>query len=194
MDQITDTIKQDLRVSLKLHEKILADETIIKILADSAILASESISHNGKIIFAGNGGSFADAQHLAAEFIGNMGVVRPSLPSLTLGTNHSSSTAIGNDFDFCEIFMREFSAIGSKNDFLVMLSTSGNSKNLLLLSEYANTLGVNGLILTGKTGGALAGAFPTIIVPHDRTERIQEIHILIGHIFCALVEMNLGYR
>jgi D-sedoheptulose 7-phosphate isomerase len=194
MNPLIDTIKQELEVSLRLHEKILQDETMIKILTDAAILASESILRGGKIIFAGNGGSFADAQHLAAEFIGNMGVTRPSLPSLTLGTNHSSNTAIGNDFDFCEIFMREFSAIGSKNDYIVMLSTSGNSKNLLVLSAYAKTLGVNGLILTGKTGGALAGAFPTIIVPHERTERIQEIHILIGHIFCELVEINLGYR
>ena len=138
--------------------------------------------------------SFADAQHLAAEFIGNMGVARPSLPSLTLGTNHSSSSAIGNDFAFEEIFVREFSAIGGKEDFLVLISTSGNSKNLVHLAESAEKLGTEGLVLTGKTGGALASIYPSIVVPHERTERIQEIHILLGHIFCELVESCLGYR
>lgn len=194
MNQLTEIVARELTASRALHEKVVVDPLITKTLVNAAISASHSISTGGKIVFAGNGGSFADAQHLAAEFIGNMGVPRPSLPSLTLGTNHSSTSAIGNDFSFDEIFLREFSALGSKNDFLILISTSGNSKNLLKLAEYAEELGVLGLVLTGKSGGALASIFPSIVVPHDRTERIQEIHILIGHIFCELVETSLGYR
>lgn len=194
MHQLSEIVTRELTASRALHEKVLADPQITTALVNAAISAVESISAGGKIVFAGNGGSFADAQHLAAEFIGNMGVPRPSLPSLTLGTNHSSTSAIGNDFSFDEVFLREFSAIGNKNDFLILISTSGNSKNLLQLAEYAVKLGVQGLILTGKSGGSLAGIFPSIVVPHNRTERIQEIHILLGHIFCELVETCLGYR
>lgn len=184
----------ELRTSLALHERVLADQEIATTLMNAAVAASKSISDGGKIVFAGNGGSFADAQHLTAEFIGTMGVPRPSLPSLTLGTNHSSTSAIGNDFAFDEIFLREFSAIGGEKDFLILISTSGNSKNLLQLGEFAEKFGVKGLVLTGKTGGSLAGIFPSIVVPHHRTERIQEIHILLGHVFCELVETCLGYR
>lgn len=194
MKKLLEIVARELSTSLALHERVLADQEIATTLMNAAVAASKSISVGGKIVFAGNGGSFADAQHLAAEFIGNMGVPRPSLPSLTLGTNHSSTSAIGNDFAFDEIFLREFSAIGGEKDFLILISTSGNSKNLLQLGEFAEKLGVEGLVLTGKTGGSLAGIFPSIVVPHNRTERIQEIHILLGHIFCELVETCLGYR
>ena len=179
---------------MDLHTTILEDSEIRGTLEVAAKSAANSIEAGGKIIFAGNGGSFADAQHLAAEFIGNMGVPRPSLPSVALGTNLSSVTAIGNDFDFNEIFVREFSAIASQKDFLILISTSGNSKNLLPVANFAQGIGVNGLILTGKSGGQMLGLLPTILVPHQRTERIQEIHILLGHIFCELVEKSLGYR
>jgi D-sedoheptulose 7-phosphate isomerase len=194
LKKLLEIVARELSTSLALHERVLADQEIATTLMNAAVAASKSISVGGKIVFAGNGGSFADAQHLAAEFIGNMGVPRPSLPSLTLGTNHSSTSAIGNDFAFDEIFLREFSAIGGEKDFLILISTSGNSKNLLQLGEFAEKLGVEGLVLTGKTGGSLAGIFPSIVVPHNRTERIQEIHILLGHIFCELVETCLGYR
>jgi len=179
---------------MDLHRTVLEDNEIRGTLGVAAQSAANSIKAGGKIIFAGNGGSFADAQHLAAEFIGNMGVPRPSLPSVALGTNLSSVTAIGNDFDFNDIFVREFSAIASQKDFLILISTSGNSKNLLPVASFAQGIGVNGLILTGKSGGQMLGLLPTILVPHQRTERIQEIHILLGHIFCELVEKSLGYR
>jgi len=190
-DQI---IQRELRSSMDLHRTILEDNEIRGTLGVAARSAANSIEAGGKIIFAGNGGSFADAQHLAAEFIGNMGVPRPSLPSVALGTNLSSVTAIGNDFDFNDIFVREFSAIASQKDFLILISTSGNSKNLLPVANFAQGIGVKGLILSGKSGGQLLGLFPTVLVPHQRTERIQEIHILLGHIFCELVEKSLGYR
>lgn len=194
MNRFEINIKRELTSSLDLHSKILEDKEIWSTLGESASSAAATIRRGGKIIFAGNGGSFADAQHLAAEFVGNMGVPRPSLPSVALGTNLSSTTAIGNDFDFNEIFLREFSAIAKSDDFLVLISTSGNSQNLLALGQHAQRFGVSGLVLTGKTGGQLLNIFPTIVVPHNRTERIQEIHILLGHIFCELVELDLGYR
>ena len=194
METFDQIIQRELRSSMDLHRTILEDGEIRGTLGVAAKSAANSIEAGGKIIFAGNGGSFADAQHLAAEFIGNMGVPRPSLPSVALGTNLSSVTAIGNDFDFNEIFVREFSAIASQKDFLILISTSGNSKNLLPVANFAQGIGVNGLILTGKSGGQMLGLFPTILVPHQRTERIQEIHILLGHIFCELVEKSLGYR
>lgn len=194
METFDQIIQRELRSSMDLHRTILEDGEIRGTLGVAAKSAANSIEAGGKIIFAGNGGSFADAQHLAAEFIGNMGVPRPSLPSVALGTNLSSVTAIGNDFDFNDIFVREFSAIASQKDFLILISTSGNSKNLLPVANFAQGIGVNGLILTGKSGGQMLGLFPTILVPHQRTERIQEIHILLGHIFCELVEKSLGYR
>lgn len=194
MKKLLEIVTRELGASRDLHERVLANQEIVNTLVDAAVKASKAVTGGGKIVFAGNGGSFADAQHLAAEFIGNMGVPRPSLPSLTLGTNHSSTSAIGNDFAFDEIFFREFSAIGTEKDFLVLISTSGNSKNLIQLAEFAKKIGTEGLILSGKTGGLLASIYPSIVVPHDRTERIQEIHILIGHIFCELVETCLGFR
>lgn len=194
MNSFDEVIARELESSLSLHSKVFEDRALWKTLSAAAASAADSIKAGGKIIFAGNGGSFADAQHLAAEFIGNMGVPRPSLPSVALGTNLSSITAIGNDFDFDDIFLREFSAIGNQRDFLILISTSGNSRNLLSLGKYAQEIGVNGLVLTGKTGGQVMGILPTILVPHNRTERIQEIHILLGHIFCELVELSLGYR
>lgn len=194
METFDQIIQRELKSSVDLHTTILEDSEIRGTLEVAAKSAANSIEAGGKIIFAGNGGSFADAQHLAAEFIGNMGVPRPSLPSVALGTNLSSVTAIGNDFDFNEIFVREFSAIASQKDFLILISTSGNSKNLLPVANFAQGIGVNGLILTGKSGGQMLGLLPTILVPHQRTERIQEIHILLGHIFCELVEKSLGYR
>jgi D-sedoheptulose 7-phosphate isomerase len=194
LNAFDEVINRELESSLDLHGKVFEDRLIWETLAAAAISAADSVKAGGKIIFAGNGGSFADAQHLAAEFIGNMGVPRPSLPSVALGTNLSSVTAIGNDFDFNDIFLREFSAIGDQRDFLILISTSGNSRNLLSVGKYAQKSGINGLVLTGKSGGQIMGIFPTILVPHNRTERIQEIHILLGHIFCELVELSLGYR
>lgn len=194
MNNLHEVVEHGLKVSLNLHNDLISDVRLIDTLVQASMIAANAIKDGGKIVFAGNGGSFADAQHLAAEFIGTMGISRHSLPSLALGTNHSSTTAISNDINFDEVFQREYSAICSNKDFLILISTSGNSKNLIKLGRYAKELGASGLILTGKNGGSLAGLLPTIIVPHERTERIQEIHILLGHIFCELIENCLGYR
>jgi D-sedoheptulose 7-phosphate isomerase len=182
----------NLEASLKLHSEILNDTNIHRTLFLAAQNAAERINRGGKIIFAGNGGSFADAQHLAAEFIGTMGRKRKSLPAIALGTNSSSLTAIGNDYSFNQIFVRELKALGSKDDYIVLISTSGLSKNLVELIETIKEKEIESLALVGKNGGELSKNLPNIIVPSFRTERIQECHILLGHIFCELVEDNLS--
>ena len=184
-------IFENIETSLSLHQEILNDTAIHKTLFFAAQNAAERIKRGGKIIFAGNGGSFADAQHLAAEFIGTMGRKRKSLPAIALGTNSSSLTAIGNDYSFSEIFNRELKALGSKNDFIILISTSGQSENLIELIATIKEKEIESLALVGKNGGALSQNLPSIIIPSYRTERIQECHILLGHIFCELVEDNL---
>jgi D-sedoheptulose 7-phosphate isomerase len=180
-----------LETSLSLHHEILNDTNIHKTLFYAAQNAANRIRRGGKIIFAGNGGSFADAQHLAAEFIGTMGRKRESLPAIALGTNSSSLTAVGNDYSFSEIFNRELKALGSKDDFIMLISTSGLSENLIELIATIKKKEIESLALVGKNGGVLSKNLPNIIIPSYRTERIQECHILLGHIFCELVEDNL---
>ncbi len=160
----------------------------------AAEAAAKSIESGNKIIFAGNGGSFADAQHLAAEFTGRMGVERPPLAAIALGTNSSSMSAIGNDYSFDDIFLREFVALASTRDFLFLISTSGNSRNLIAVASSIADKQINHLGLLGKDGGKLAEILPKrLIVPSNITERIQEVQIFLGHAFCRKVELNLGF-
>ena len=160
----------------------------MKDLYFAAQQAAQSLKNGGKIIFAGNGGSFADAQHLAAELIGTMGRDRKSLPAVTIGTNLSSLTAISNDFSYIKAFARELYAIGNSKDFIILLSTSGNSENLIEMVKVVKAKNMNAIGFLGGDGGKLAEQIPHIIAPSFRTERIQECHILFGHIFCELVE------
>jgi D-sedoheptulose 7-phosphate isomerase len=155
---------------------------------------ASTISAGGKIIFAGNGGSFADAIHISAEFTATMGVKRIPLSSIVLGTNLSYLTAVGNDYNFEIIFARELEAIAKSDDFVIPISTSGNSKNLINLADIINVRGLKSTALLGKDGGELAKLLPSIIVPVNRTERIQEIHIFIGHVICEITELKLGFR
>lgn len=181
----------NLEASFSLHHEILNNTNIHETLFYAAQNAANRIRRGGKIIFAGNGGSFADAQHLAAEFIGTMGRKRESLPAIALGTNSSSLTAVGNDYSFSEIFNRELQALGSKDDFIMLISTSGLSENLIELIATIKEKEIESLALVGKNGGVLSKNLPHIIIPSYRTARIQECHILLGHIFCELVEDNL---
>jgi D-sedoheptulose 7-phosphate isomerase len=189
---LKETALQILRDSSELHLELLKNDSLVDSLTQSAIHGADSLRAGGKIVFAGNGGSFADAQHLAAEFIGSMGRTRSSLPAIALGTNSSSLTAISNDFGYEDVFFRELDALTKKEDFVVFLSTTGNSKNLLRASSVLRDRGVKSVAFLGSGGGKLGEVMPSIVIPHDRTERIQECHILIGHIFCGLVEDSLG--
>jgi D-sedoheptulose 7-phosphate isomerase len=144
-----------------------------------------------KLIFAGNGGSFADAQHLAAEFVGRFKKERGPLSAMTLGTNSSLTTAIGNDYKFNDIFARELSCLGERGDIFIALSTSGNSENVLSAIQVSHERGITTFGFTGQDGGMLAKTVECIKIPSIETEIIQEGHIIMGHILCELVEREV---
>jgi D-sedoheptulose 7-phosphate isomerase len=151
----------------------------------------KSLKNAGKIIFCGNGGSFADSQHLTAEFISKLRFDRSPLPAIALGTNSSNLTAIGNDYGFEYIFERELIALYGKNDVFIPISTSGNSQNVIRAIKKAKELNIKTFGLTGIDGGKMEDLCFTIKVPSAKTEKIQECHIMIGHIVCNLIESNL---
>jgi D-sedoheptulose 7-phosphate isomerase len=146
----------------------------------------------GKALLFGNGGSAADAQHLAAEFVNRFQVERPPLAALALTTDTSILTAIGNDYDFVEVFAKQVRALGRPGDLAWGLSTSGQSANVVLGLQVARELGLGTLALSGRDGGPVAAAADlALIVPSRVTPRIQEVHILIGHVLCDLVDCLL---
>jgi D-sedoheptulose 7-phosphate isomerase len=145
-----------------------------------------------KTILAGNGGSAADAQHIAAEMVGRYGFDRPSLPSLALTTDTSALTAIGNDYGYDQVFSRQLDGMGQDGDLFIGISTSGNSKNLINAFEVAKKKNILSVALVGKDGGEMAKlADIALVVPSDSTPRIQESHILIGHIICDIIEKEI---
>jgi D-sedoheptulose 7-phosphate isomerase len=155
--------------------------------AAEAMIAS--LANGGTIFFCGNGGSAADAQHLAAELAGRYFVDRPGMAAIALSTNTSSLTAIGNDFGFEEVFSRQLEGLGTPGDVLVAITTSGGSANVLRAVERAHALGMIVIGMTGSKGGSFAARCDhALITPHDVTPRIQEGHIVMGHTLCELVE------
>jgi len=158
-------------------------------IASAAGTLASCLAAGGQLLFCGNGGSAADAQHLAAEFVGCFLKERRALPAIALHTNTSAVTALGNDYGFETVFARQVEAYGRAGDALVAISTSGRSPNVLHAVETARQLGLVTLGLSGGTGGPLAEACDTCLnVPSASTPRVQEGHILIGHIICGLVE------
>jgi len=155
----------------------------------AASMMIETLQGGGKILLCGNGGSAADAQHIAAELTGRFVRERRALPAIALSTDTSALTAIGNDYGFERIFARQVEALAGEGDLLVGISTSGNSANVLRALEQADALGCLTLGLSGRDGGAMNELCDlNLVVPGDVTARIQEMHILIGHILCELVE------
>ncbi|MFM2044233.1 MAG: phosphoheptose isomerase [Pseudomonadota bacterium] len=159
-------------------------------IADAADRITAALKAGAKVMFCGNGGSAADAQHLAAELLGRYLLNRPALAAVALTTDSSALTAIGNDFGFDQVFSRQVAGLGRAGDVLVALSTSGNSPNVLAAVETARDLGITTIGLTGTRGGALAERCDLCLcVPSDHTPRIQEMHIAVGHLLCELVEV-----
>lgn len=153
----------------------------------------KSLQNGGKIMFCGNGGSAADSQHLAAELVGRYKMNRPALNSIALTTDTSILTAIGNDFGYDTIFERQVEGLGEKGDVLIGLSTSGNSKNVLLAMDKAKSLGITTVAFTGEKGGKMKEVADIAInVPSDTTNNIQEMHIAVGHIICGHIEKALA--
>ncbi|WP_276359570.1 SIS domain-containing protein [Daejeonella sp. H1SJ63] len=181
-------IELDLLAAVEVHQAILNEKLIHSQLEDLALACLNALRNGGKIIFAGNGGSFADSQHLSAEFVSRLQFDRAPLASLALGTNSSSMSAIGNDYGYEEVFARELDVLGTDKDVFIPITTSGNSPNILKAISIAKRKNIKTVALTGKTGGKLLDQCESIKIPSLRTERIQEGHILLGHILCALVE------
>jgi len=172
--------------------RLLESEEYLSAVIASAEAMTKCLRSGNKIIFFGNGGSAADAQHLAAELSGRFLKERKSLPGWALTTNTSVLTAIGNDYSFDDVFARQVEGIGSAGDLAFAISTSGNSPNVLRAANAARERGLVTVGLTGQTGGKLASAVEICIcIPSDQTPRIQEGHILTGHILCELMEEAL---
>lgn len=179
-----------IRASIENHRQALAAfESNLAVIEDIASLFIESLRKKGKIIFMGNGGSAADAQHLAAEFVGRFKNNRIPLAALSLATNVSSLTAIGNDYGFDELFSRQVQALANAQDIVVGISTSGQSENVLRAIAAAKQLNIKTVGFLGRDGGALKEMVDiAFLVPTTDTPRVQEIHILAGHIICEIVE------
>ena len=182
-------IKESIEQSIEVKSKILSDEKLMQSIEDAVNLIVESLRNGGKIHFCGNGGSAADAQHLAAELSGRFYLDREPLNAEALHCNSSYMTAVSNDYGYDMVYSRIMRASAKKGDVLVGISTSGNSRNIIEAYKTCKELGVNIISLTGETGGLMKDFGGILInVPSNDTPRIQESHIMIGHIICELVE------
>ena len=185
-------IKNIIKESINVKELILSDEKLISNIEKAAQIIVDCYRNEGKVLFCGNGGSAADAQHLAAELSGRFYYDRPALEAEALHVNTSYLTAVGNDYSFDQIYSRILSASGKTGDVLVGISTSGNSKNVLEAQKVAKQKGMKIISLTGESGGEMKNSTDCLInVPSKLTPRIQESHIMIGHIICQIVEEEL---
>ena len=180
------------QASIDTKNRVLADQTLLDTVASVAEAMTVAFKNGGKVLFCGNGGSAADAQHLAAEFSGRFYYDRPPLYSEALHVNSSYVTAVGNDYSYDVIYSRMIEAMGREGDVLVGISTSGNSTNVVKALEVANQLGMITVAMTGETGGKMKEVSKFLVnIPSKDTPRIQECHILLGHIMCEIVEANV---
>lgn len=185
-------INDIIQASIATKQQILNNQQLIERIELATNLVAKAFQNGNKVLFCGNGGSAADAQHLAAEFSGRFYTDRDPLPSEALHVNSSYMTAVANDYSFDVVYARMLKAIGKKGDVLIALSTSGNSANIIKAIEQAKELGVISIGFTGETGGKIKYICDILInVPSKDTPRIQESHIMIGHIICQLVEEKL---
>ena len=176
----TETVKRQF-----LQEGLSQLTSIIKLIADA-------LENGNKLLLFGNGGSAAQAQHLAAEFVNRFFMDRPPLPAIALSTDTSSLTSIGNDYSFSEIFSKQIVALGREGDVAIGISTSGNSANVIRAIEVAKEIGLETVALTGNDGGDLAKvANHSLIVPSSNTPCIQEVHMTVAHILCEMVEAQI---
>ena len=181
------------RIEQIIKESIIAKQDMLKTqtgnIEEAALAIIDSLKKGGKLILCGNGGSAADAQHIAAELVGRFKKERKALAAIALNTNTSILTAIGNDYGYDATFKRQVEALANKNDVVLGISTSGNSRNVLEAIALANKIGAFTIGLTGGDGGKLIKlAKLSIVVPVEDTPRMQECHITIAHIICELVE------
>ena len=185
-------IKDQIKKSYETKQAIYTNDTLLNNIEEVAKKCVALYKTDKKTILAGNGGSAADAQHIAAELVGRYGFDRPSIPSLALTTDTSNLTAIGNDYGYDQVFSRQLEGMGQEGDIFIGISTSGNSINIIKAFESAKKKNIMTVALTGRDGGEMAKmADISLIVPSDSTPRIQESHILIGHILCDIIEKEI---
>ncbi|MEI7500938.1 MAG: D-sedoheptulose 7-phosphate isomerase [Bacteroidota bacterium] len=185
-------IIESIKESIDVKQRILTNSFLISEIRKISVACTSAFSRGNKVLLCGNGGSAADAQHIAAELSGRFYYDRPPLPAEALHVNSSYLTAVANDYSYEDVYARLIKGIGRQGDVLIGLSTSGNSKNIIRAFEVARELRITTVGLTGITGGNLAGLCDFIInIPSQDTPRIQESHIMIGHIICELVESTL---
>ena len=185
-EKITAALEESARIK-KATAQDLADE-----IAGAAMLVIEAYRNGRKLLLAGNGGSAADAQHIATELVGRFMKDRKAMPAISLATDSSILTATANDYGYDNVFSRQLEALGEEGDILLALTTSGTSPSILKAIDTARTRGMIVIIFTGENGKSLKGkGDQVIIVPSDKTPRIQETHITIGHILCQLIEDDL---
>ena len=189
------TIKEAIKASIRAKHTLLEDQRLLQEIETVAQACIEVYQRDGKVLFCGNGGSAADAQHLAAELSGRFYFDRPPLFAEALHVNTSFVTAVGNDYSYEAIYERMVKAAGRSGDLLFAISTSGNSPNIILAAEKAQSLGLKVVAMTGETGGKLRGAADFLLnAPSNDTPRIQECHMLMGHTICQLIEASLFKR
>lgn len=184
-------IKQTIEQSISLKQSILQDDDLLSSIHRAAEQCINTFKDGKRLLIAGNGGSAADAQHIAAEFVCRFNFERPGLPAMALATNYSVITAAGNDYSFDDVFSREIEANGQNGDIFIAISTSGNSTNILKAVEVAKKKGIYVIGFSGTRGTLKDVSHLNISIPSSVTPRIQECHILVGHILCEIVENTL---
>ena len=190
-EQALHDLRQGIRASLDTKQSLLEDEILLRHIVDVGLLMTSALQQGQRILFAGNGGSAADAQHLAAELVSRFEFDRPGLPALSLSTDTSMLTAIGNDYGYERLFQRQLEAQARRGDIFVGITTSGRSRNILAAFETCRQLGVTSVAMAGLGGELEPLADHVLRAPSRHTPRIQECHILIGHMLCAQVEKAL---
>jgi D-sedoheptulose 7-phosphate isomerase len=189
---MSELIKRSIEASIETKRKLLESDDVIGAIHDVAACCVGLYQNDNKVLLAGNGGSAADAQHIAAELVGRYGFDRPSLSAIALTTDTSALTAIGNDYGYDRVFSRQLEGLGREGDLFIGISTSGNSQNLINAFEVAKAKKITTVALVGRDGGEMASmADFSMVVPCDETPRIQESHILIGHIICDIIEREI---
>ena len=185
-------VNEQILESIKVKTRLMDDQGLVDLINNVAQKCTEVYKLGGKTLLAGNGGSAADAQHIAGEFVSRFYFDRPGIPSIALTTDTSVITAIGNDYGYDKVFSRQIEANGTKGDMFISISTSGNSKNIVEALKAAKKKELITVGLTGHSGGEMNELCDYCIkIPSSSVPRIQEAHILIGHIICAIVEENL---
>jgi D-sedoheptulose 7-phosphate isomerase len=183
-------MEKTIKLSIDKHREALDFlDASHKKIEEIAFLVISTLKNKGKLIFMGNGGSAADAEHLAAEFVGRFKNNRGPLPAISLSANTPLLTAIGNDFGFNEIFSRQIAVLASPLDLVVGISTSGQSENVIKAMQVAKNLGIKTIGFLGKDGGKLKSMVDvSLVIPSNDTPRVQEMHIFVGHVICEIVE------